>query len=271
MLSNLLLILGVATLSMALRSFNSAVLQKLGALGVFATSFLIGYLLSGYVFVGLICASSWLLLPWLEILTRVRRLRLPADRSLRRKTPPSHEAFPALQDLTEEIEAEGFTHAEDAGWDFEEYQQFYRLFYKASERTLASICMVDQHDIAFYYLSITSRAKDGTIWTTWNYPFSYNLKLAPKLRVNRLRSDQTFLQIHESHREFLRVNHVSPEQLAELDPDQIHVGIQDDLRAQIAHNLTSGLLKRTAEGQIQYSWRGLLFIWLQSLRDIVRL
>src|SRR4051812_17049872 len=114
MLSNLLLILGVAALSLALRSFNHPFLRKLGAAGIMVTSFLVGWLMSGYWQVGVFCASSWLLLPWLEILTRVRKLTLPQEKSLRHKTPPNSEIFPALHDLTEEMEGESFEHVEDA-------------------------------------------------------------------------------------------------------------------------------------------------------------
>jgi hypothetical protein len=271
MFSDVLLIIGVATLSVALRSFNSVVLQKLGALGIIATSFLIGFLFTGYWVVGVVLALSWLLLPWLEILTRVRNLRMPLEKNLRHKTPPSGEAFPALHDLTGEIEEEHFEHVEDAGWDWDEYQQFFRLFYKPLDRTQAAICFIDQHDVAFYYLSLSSRGKDGTIWTTWNYPFSYSLKVVPQLRINRMRSDQTFLQLYESHTHFLRKHNVLSADLEEIDPDRIPLEIQKDLRSQIAHNLAKGVLKQTGEGQIRYSWRGLFFIWFQFLRDLVRL
>ena len=270
MLFNLLIILGVAVLSMALRTYSSMVTQKLGALGVFTTSFLIGYLLLGSVAVGVACASSWLLLPWLELLTRIRRLRLPLEKNLRHKTPPGREVFPALNDLTEEIEEEKFEFVDDAGWDWEDYQQFFRLFYKPNERTQAAVCMVDQDDIAFYYLSISSRAKNGTIWTTWNYPFSYSLKLAPQWKINRLRGECSFLEMHESHRYWLQRNGVTVENLEELDPEKIQAETQKDLRAQITHNLAKGVLTKTAEGQIRYSWRGLFFIWFQFLRDLVR-
>ena len=42
MLPDLLLILGVVALSLGLRSFRHPALRKLGALGVLATSFLVG-------------------------------------------------------------------------------------------------------------------------------------------------------------------------------------------------------------------------------------
>lgn len=268
---NLLMILGVAALSMALRTYAHPWLSKLGALGIFATSFLIGWLLSGYVAIGFVCAASWLLLPWLEILTRIRRLRLPLEKNLRHKSQPSRETFPALGELTEEVEEEKFEFVEDAGWDWDDYQQFFRLFYKERERTQAAVCLIDQHDVSFYYLSISSRAKDGTIWTTWNYPFSYSLKLVPHLRINRLRSDYTFFELYESHRDWLRRHQVGADQLVELDSEKIQAEIQQDLRAQIIHNLAKGVLTKTDEGQIRYSWRGLFFIWFQFLRDLVRL
>lgn len=179
MLQNLLLILGVAVLTFALRTFQSVFLQRLGILGVLVTSFLIGWLFTGYVVVGLLCASTWLLLPWLEILVRVRRLKLPVEKSLRPKTPPSAEVFPALDTITESIEERGFTHLEDAGWEWEDYSQFFRIFYHSAERMQCAICVIDQGSSAFYYISISSRGKNGTIWTTWNYPFSYSLKLVP--------------------------------------------------------------------------------------------
>jgi hypothetical protein len=59
--------------------------------------------------------------------------------------------------------------------------------------------------------------------------------------------------------------------LENLDPERIQDEIQKDLQAQVAHNLASGVLKRDAEGAVRYSWRGLVFIWLQFLRDLVRL
>ena len=271
MFSHLLLIFGVAALSLGLRTFSSVVLQKLGALGILATSFLTGWLLTGLWPVGVFCASTWLLLPWLEILTRIRRLKLPLEKNLRHKNPPNSELFPALDELTDEVEGEGFARIDDAGWDWDDYQQFFRLLYKESERTQAAICLIDQNDLAFYYISISSRAKNGKIWLTWNYPFGYSLKLVPDWRVNRLRGDQTFLQLYESHRDFLRRNGVIVPDLEQLDPDTIQVEIQRDLRAQIAHNLAVGVLKKDAAGAVRYSWRGLLFIWLQFLRDLVRL
>ncbi len=271
MLSNFLLILGVAILTLSLRSCRNGIAQKLSELGVLTTSFLIGWLATGFWWVGLFCSLSWLLLPWVEILTRVRKLTLPMEKNLRTKSAPNRESFPALPELTAEIEDEGFEHLEDCGWDWEDYQQFFRLFYKTADRTQCAICMIEQHGMAFYYLSLSSRGKDGKIWTTWNYPFSYSLKLVPHWQMNRLRGDRTFYELYSSHCEFLSRSGVEIDDLDLITPEEIQAEIQKDLRAQITHNITAGVLTQTDSGEVRYSWRGLFFIWTQFLRDLVRM
>jgi hypothetical protein len=270
MLSKFLLILGVLAFSAALRTMRHPLLQKLGGLGIVAGSFLTGYFLTGLWVVGLVCAASWLFLPWLDLLTRIRSLSLPMERELRHRSPPGSGSFPALHELTEEIEGHGFEHVEDSGWEAKDYQQFFRLFYKAEERLQAAVCLIEQQDLAFFYLALSSRGRDGTLWTTWNYPFSYSLQLAPQWRVNRLRGDLDFWELLENHREFLQRNNVTLEALENLPPEAIQQEIQKDLRAQIAHNLATGVLVKSTEGEVRYSWRGLFFLWFQFLRDLVR-
>jgi hypothetical protein len=127
MLFGLLLTLGVAVLSVALRSYQNSFAQKLGALGVLIASFLAVYFITGNAAWGVAGAASWLFLPWLEILTRIRTLRLPKEKRLRPKNPPSNSLFPALDEISREIENEGFAHVNDAGWDWEDYRQFFQI------------------------------------------------------------------------------------------------------------------------------------------------
>jgi hypothetical protein len=271
MLFGLFLTLGVAILSVALRSFQSSFSQKAGALGILISSYLAVYFISGSWTLGLVAAASWLFLPWLEILTRIRALRLPKEKQLRSKSPPSADTFPTLNEITREIENAGFVHVNDAGWDWEDYRQFFRLFYKDEDRAQATICLNEQHDLSFYYLRISSRAKSGLIWTTWNYPLSYGLKLTPHFRINRQRPDQSFWQLYQSHREFLRDNSVDVNTIDALDENRIQTEIENDLRDQIEHNIKKGVLKQTAEGDVKYSWRGMMYLWCQFLLDLVRL
>src|SRR5205085_607221 len=81
--------------------------EKAGALGILAATFLGVYFVTGSWIWGFVGAMSWLFLPWLEILTRIRALRLPKEKRLRPKSPPSSDTFPALTEITREIEEEG--------------------------------------------------------------------------------------------------------------------------------------------------------------------
>src|SRR5438045_7532430 len=139
MLFGLFLTLGVAVLSIALRSFQNSYSQKAGALGILGTTFLAIYFVTGNWALGLVAAAAWLFLPWLEILTRIRVLRLPREKALRPKSPPSVDVFPTLEEITHEIQNEGFVHINDAGWDWEDYRQLFRLFYKEEDREQATI------------------------------------------------------------------------------------------------------------------------------------
>ena len=163
MLFALFLTFGVALLSVALRSYQTSFAQKAGAVGILVTTYLAAYFISGNWVIGLVAALTWFFLPWLEILTRVRVLRLPKEKALRPKSPPSTDVFPTLEEITREIQNEGFAHINDAGWDWEDYRQFFRLFYKEEDRAQATICLNEQNDLSFYYLRISSRAQDGTI------------------------------------------------------------------------------------------------------------
>ncbi|HEY2139692.1 MAG TPA: hypothetical protein VGH00_06420 [Chthoniobacterales bacterium] len=271
MLFGLFLTLGVAVLSVALRSFQTPFAQKVGAVGILASTFLAVYFVSGSWMAGVGAALAWFFLPWLEILTRIRALRLPKEKALRPKRAPSAEVFPTLEEITGEIQNEGFAHVNDAGWDWEDYRQFFRLFYKEEDRAQATICLNEQNDLSFYYLRISSRSKDGIIWTTWNYPLSYGLKLTPQFRINRQRPDQSFWQLYQSHKEFLRQNLVETSVIDPMDEERIQLEVENDLRDQIAHNIKKGVLKSTSDGEVKYSWRGMVYLWCQFLLDLVRL
>ena len=146
-MTELFIILGVLALSFALRSFQNKVLRKLGAIGVLAATFLAFYLPTGSLIAGYGGLMMWFLLPWVALLTRIRRLRLPVNKTLERATPPNITQFPDFQFLTEEVEEFGFEYVSDSGWEWDGMHQFYRIFYHEEERQQAAICYTDQEGI----------------------------------------------------------------------------------------------------------------------------
>lgn len=271
MISDLLLVFGVAALSAGLRSFEHPAIFRLGNLGVIATSFLAGWLIGQSVVMGCVLAASWLFLPWLEILTRIRRMRLPAERALSPTSPPSRSTFPNFASVTDEIEGEGFEYLQDTGWEYEGHRHFYRVFQDSTRSLQATISVSEQDEMAFFYLSLTSRTKDGRVFTTWNYPFAYGLKLEPHLTIQRFNGHGPFSKMREAHAELLQKERVEPDQLITQDPDTLVEAMERDMKAQISHNLSVGLLRRDEDSFIRYTVRGMFYLWFQFLRDFVRL
>jgi hypothetical protein len=270
MISNFLLVLGVGVLSAALRTMPQAIFRRLSALGIVSTSFLAGWLLGGSVWLGAALAVSWLFLPWLELLTRVRRMRLPIDRRLEPRTPPARSTFPGFSEVTDAIEEVGFEHVGDIGWDFEDNRHFYRVSADETRKLQAGICLVEQNELAFYYLTVTSRTADGRIFITWNYPFSYGLKIQPRVKMNRVPGHLSFREMVDTHEAFLRAEGVRLEDCVNQNPEETVTAMQQEMRLQITHNIDAGLLRRDGEHFIRYTARGMLFLWMQFLRDLVR-
>ncbi len=266
----LMIVAGVAVLGLALLSFQRPLLARLGVLCLLAATFLGVYFLSGSVVAGLVAAMLWFFLPWIELLTRVRHIRLPCTGVLKKVPPPPRDEFPDLDDITDEVEREGFEHVKDAGLEWEHFQQFFRLLYRPDDRALAAICLNRQQEFVFSYISIMSRGKDGRLWMTWNYPLTPNMKLPPNIVLNSQRKQLTFFDMYQNHLGFLLLNNISPDLVDEMDEEKIDNGLMSDLKSQIAHNLDVGLLTRVSEDEVRYSWRGLLYIWIQFVLDFIR-
>jgi hypothetical protein len=64
---------------------------------------------------------------------------------------------------------------------------------------------------------------------------------------------------------------ISPNDLLIPDPDSLDENIEKEMRQQIDHNLKSGIIKVTNDGFFRYSKRGILFLWCQFIKDMIRL
>lgn len=266
----LLFFAGLVVLTAALLSYGHPLLRRLGVLSIGGTTFAAGYLATQNVWVGLASASGWLLLPWVEILLRVRKLRLPLRKQLQQSAPPSRDMFPELNELSDEIESSGFEHVADLGWDMDGYRQFLRLFANAEKREEASITYVEQNQLGFHFASVTSRGADGAVFTTWNCPVSSSLKTPPTVHLHRVNGEAGFDALIAGHDSFLRQSGLTPEALQPVDPETVRSAVERDMETQMQHNLREGLLQPADEGHGRYSWRGMLYLWGQFLRDIFR-
>ncbi|MEP4078062.1 hypothetical protein [Haloferula sp.] len=267
-----LVVVGLAVLALGLRSSRRQMPRKLGALGFLAAGFVLFYFLTDCWWCGVFGIIPWFLLPWVELLTRIRRMRLPMDNSLRHRKSPDSGFFPNASEAEDAMDEAGFEHVEDCGWEWAGMQQYFKLHWNPEERAEAAICLCEQEEVAFAFITVTSRDESGRIWRTTNYPFSPTLKCPPKIRWNHVPCDRNcFHRILADHREFLKKMKVNEEDLMIPDPEELEASIEAEMKSQIRHNLDTGVIEPSGEHHFKYSVRGLFFLWGQFVKDMVRL
>ncbi|MCH2024370.1 MAG: hypothetical protein MK172_01395 [Verrucomicrobiales bacterium] len=190
---------------------------------------------------------------------------------MQNRFPPNRDIFPQLREFTNEVEVAGFEHIQDSGWEWGGVDQFVRFFYDPKSRAQATINLNSQSHLAFNYMSVCSRTANGKTLITWNYPFSYAMKLTPECVVNCVRGIESFNEMIKIHQDFLQSKGIIDSDLKETDPEELGKLTEKEMRNQVDHNLDRGLLKLSGNGTFCYSWKGLFFLWYQSIKDMIRL
>ena len=257
--------------SFALRTFQHGFFRKLGAFGFLAATFLIGFFASGLVWVGLALAFLWFLFPWIELLTRTRKLRLPVKRTLERQAPPGSQRCPELGELTEEIEEKGFEYVSDTGWKWEDTRQFFRFFYHDEKRAQATICFTEQVHFSWVSISVTTKHRDGRVFRSTNVPFSNPMKLSPHVFLRRDVDSLNFDDFLGRHLDWLDRLAFREDDLAEQSPDEFLAEAEEESGRQINHNVESGIIALCEKADTwRYSWRGLVYLYVQVVKDFLR-
>ncbi len=237
-----------------------------------AASFCLFYFLTGHPLGGLIGAALWFFLPWIELLTRIRRMRLPLDNRLRHREIPNPSFFPNATEAAAAMEEAGFEHVSDCGWEWAGMKQFFRLFWHPEERAIAAVCLCEQGNVAFAFITVTSQDSKGQVWRTTNFPFAPTLQCPPNVRWNHVPCERScFHQILKDHNSYLERVKVPTRELQVPDPEEIENGVEAEMRRQVEHNLNEGIIELTGDGHFQYSTRGLFFLWGQFIKDMIRL
>jgi hypothetical protein len=96
------------------------------------------------------------------------------------------------------------------------------------------------------------------------------LKIPPTVHLHRVAGDAPFDTLLEGHGDFLRERGVEDSALQAVDPDSVRAAVEQDMETQMQHNIREGLLEPADDGHGRYSWRGMLYLWFQFLRDIFR-
>jgi hypothetical protein len=247
---SLLIIIGLLFLAVALRTARTSWLKKMGAVAFLITTFFIGYFLCDKICVG----------------------RLPMENRLIYKDFPNLAFYPNASETEAAIHQAKFTHATDCAWDWSGMRQHLRLFAASDCRSIASLCLCEQSDVVFSFVSISSLGVDGRLWRTTNYPFATTLKSPDHLTWNSV-SCRTicFAKIWKSHCSFLAKNGVTKEQLSHQNLEHLDELLEAELDETIAYNIEKGIIEFAENNSFCYSKKGLFFLWGQFIKDMVRL
>lgn len=264
-------VLGLVILAIALRATRRKALRKAGA-GVFlAATFLLVYYCTGCIAWGIAAVVAWFFLPWIELLSRIRRMRLPIENRLHHESPPASSLIPNASEAAAAMDDDGFDHVSDCAWQWAGMKQFFRLYWNPEERAVAAICLCEQSDVAFAFISISSTTCDGRIFRTTNFPFAPTLRCPPDVRWNHLPCRcNCFHRILSEHRQWLARENIQHSELRVPDPDTIEETIESEMMRQVRHNVSAGIIRLTDDGHFRYSARGLIFLWGQFVKDMIR-
>jgi hypothetical protein len=252
------------------RTFESRWIQKAGWVALLVASYLLGFWLTGSHAVGAMGVMVWFLLPALEIVGRVRKMRFPLRQEVKGRFAPSREVFPELNEMTEDVEACGYEVIEDAGWVRKDADHFVRMMYHAEKRTQATITMDMQGEASVSYVSLTTRLEDGRSFSTTSFPFAPTMQFPPRHVVNRCPMAESVEELEAEHEAFLKRQGVAGEEVLELDTEQLATLMEEEMVLQIDHNMERGLIEQAGEGEFRYSWRGCLFLWVQLVKEMVK-
>ena len=151
-------------------------------------------------------------------------------------------------------------------------QQYFRFFWNPEAKAIAAVCLCEHDQVAFAFVTISARAPDGRPVHTTNYPFSPTLKHTPEVHWDHLPCERNcFESIYTDHQRHLSKLKIPSQELLMPDPEEVLHQVEGEMKRQIDHNLECGLIKMTGDGHFQYSTKGLFFLWIQSVKDMIRL
>lgn len=266
-----LIVTGLVCMALGLRSSRMPWVRKMGAFSFLIATFFLFFYVFDNLWAGAFGALLWFFLPWVELLSRMRRVKLPMELRLQRQPIPNPSFFPNAREATHAMEEADFEHITDCSWEWDNTRQSFRLYWHPEERAVATLCLCEQSYAAFAFISITSQDSQGRIWRTTNFPFAPTLRCPPDVRWNHVPCHKNcFHQILADHRSYLAKKGIDLSQLRVPDPELAEQEIEREMHLQVKHNIAAGIIRCTGDGHFVYSKRGLLFLWVQFLKDMLR-
>ncbi|NJK91608.1 MAG: hypothetical protein HC904_07160 [Blastochloris sp.] len=259
--------LGTLALAYACLQTGWSWVRRLGLWLVFGTVALAVWFTTESWVLTLVGLLGWFALPLAQAIYLSRRLRFSLSRRLVKERLELEE-FEDWGELTQELREADFTMEGEYGLKPSPIEYGFRLFEHREKNWVAGLALVRQGGVAISYVLVMTRAQDGQLWMTWDYPLSYGLKLPPHVQLYRCLEAYSMRELLEQHKAFLNLNEVVEASERVTAQEALDAMFGDTMK----YNLNIGLLRSSKESgeEIHYSWRGTWFIACQVLRDMVR-
>jgi len=267
--SKILWCVGLLALAYAMSQSSFFWLRRLGLWVVFGTVGLGIWFVSENGVLVLAGFLGWFGLPLAQALYFSRNLRFSLSRSLV-KERLNVDDLEEWVTITQEFRKEGFSTAGEYCLKPSFVDYGFRLFQRSEQTSqrVGGIGLVRQGAISLYYIVFVTKAKDGTLWMTWDYPLAYGLKMPPQIQAFRCLESESVNELLAQHEAFLKLNDV-----VEAEDNSEPQALFNRLFCEtMSYNLSIGLLKlaNASQEEILYSWRGTFFIIGQVLRQMVK-
>lgn len=267
-----LIIIACLFVAIGLRINKSRVAKKLGALVFLLAMGYLGFALTGGWVGALVSGGIWFLLPLVEIFFKRGKEKYPFTPTPLPSLPEVDESFfPHASSYRAQLEELGFDAIDNLSWHWLEAHQHHRFYWNPELNTIASVCLCELEKIAFTFVIFHSELADGTVLKTTNYPFSSPLLHPPKTHWKHVPCEEKFLpSIYKSHRSLIAEHNTSPCTLMIPDPDEVSEKWTEEYVRRTHFNKTKGLI-RVSGKDFQYTPLGYFHLWLQAVKDMIRL
>ena len=268
----LLTIIGLLLLAYSFRCCRHIRFRRIGLVLFIGTIALATFHLTGSYIVACLSVLVWIVLPLLPITLHTRHLHLPMSNVLCEESLPPLQYFPEAKRIIRDLEAYGFEPCSRLHWENAPSQQHIFAFWHPHLRLSATITFCIKDQTTYSYFSIIGRTLEGQSFHTSNFPQSTSLQFPPELHLTQLHAPfNSVRDAIDQHHNTLKDFGIGVAQLRVPSPDSISTELTQDKNLLIQHNLKQGIITAIDEQRSKYSFRGQLFLWRQSLKDLLRI
>ncbi len=268
----ILILLASLSLVLGLRSSKSRLAKKLAAFLFILSMSILGYIVFSHICGAFFMGGIWFLFPCITIYTK----RAKALYSLRLNEisilPSEKETFfPNTLNYQLQLDLLEFEPLNNKSWQWLDSHQHHRFYWNPEVNTVASICLCELENIVFTYIVFHSEFSDETVIRTTNYPFVSPLKHQPKSVHKHVACEEVSLEnILAAHKRLVNRASKKTHKISIPNPETVHKNWAEFLEKKIQYNLDIGLIKPVGK-QFKFTKKGLFYLWVQSVIDLIRL